>query len=206
VSETIAKLVLGLPAGRAPRDVGGRNRHILLTLAVNADDTGVTRVSIATLCRQTERAPNVVRDGISNGIERGLLTITPGTGPTTYQFDLDALRSKQQEAVNRANNSIYVLLEFGATERALKALDRTGCATLDQLDHAISEYQNLPEAFQTGFHRYLDARNFGAQSAKQVLDGYAEYRRIKALRQHYDHNDTSAEMENGTWINPQEKP
>lgn len=202
MSDSVAKLVLGLiPADDTPRDPGGRCRHVLLALAVNADDDGVARISLNRLCLQTGRVPAVIREGIRYGVQQNVLAIAPGPGAITYHFNLDVLASLQQQARNRASDSIYVLLDFGVPEKTLNAL-KTCCTTLTELGNAIAEYNALPDDFRTGFHRYLDARNFGARGAEQVLDAYAKFRRIEALRDHYDNNDISGEMEGGQWITP----
>lgn len=202
MSDSVAKLVLGLiPSDETLRDPGGRCRHVLLALAVNADDDGVARISVNRLCRQTGCAPAVIREGIRYGVQQSVLAVDPGPGTVTYRFDVAALTSLQQQARNRARDSIYVLLDFGVPEKTLNALN-TCHTTLTELGNAIAEYNALPDDFRTGFHRYLDARNFGAAGARQVIDAYAEYRRVEALREHYDHADTSAEMEAGQWITP----
>jgi hypothetical protein len=103
----------------------------------------------------------------------------------------------------RANkDQIHVLTDFGVPDRTLHALARSGYDTLTALGQAIADYRALPPEFQVGLHVHLNARLVGKTGGDSVLAAYDELRKIERLRDYYDNNDTSAEMEHGHWVDP----
>lgn len=204
---SLAKLVLRLPTTtQLGREANSSHRFVLTAIAVHADKHGAATVGLAELSRYTDLSPTLIRKAIRSAEANGYITVEANPyGPNTYRFNTARLRDLNSAYVRAGEDRIYVLTDFGVSDRTLHALARSGYDTLTALGQAITDYRALPPEFQVGLHVHLNARMVGKTGGDSVLAAYDELRKIEGLRDYYDNNDTSADMEEGEWIDPRQR-
>lgn len=203
---SLAKLVLRLPTTtQLGREANSSHRFVLTALAVHADEHDAATVGLAELSRCTDLSPTLIRKAIRAAEDNGYLTVEVNPyGPDTYRFNTPRLRDLNSAYVRAGEDRIHVLADFGVADRTLHALSRSGYDTLTALGQAIVDYRALPPQFQLGLHVHLNARMVGQTGGDSVLAAYDQLRKLEGLRDYYDNNDTSADMEKGEWVDPRQ--
>lgn len=131
MSERIISLVHGLANQPRPYPTSDRNptaardRLMLLTLAVLADDTGHVEVSMPTLGRLTLLTPSPTRAALRSLADQGLLDEQHDDPPKpkTYRLNVDALLAQQTDVVDRERCSLYDLADYGLDRRTIERLE-----------------------------------------------------------------------------------